>query len=122
MLTKEKATAHFLNHGFSLTQLAEIVLYIDTSGLFRLLLENAKVQHVDEKNPNFQSLSMAEAHRSFGYMQALDDILNFKNKYLVDAPNISPSLVPDFGATKSLLKKNLISKEEADELSKRSVS
>lgn len=52
---------------------------------------------------------------SSGYLECLDDILRFKEKYLLEALPVERP-VQDFGGTQAAVEKGYLTKEEADDL------
>lgn len=118
MLTKQTAQEYLNTHPTFANSLAQLSKIFSESGLFSLLLENAKPQVIDPKSPNYHDLSAAETHRSFGYFQALEDVLNFRSQYLAvaQAQATSKAPAPDFGGTSELVRKGVITPKEANDL------
>jgi hypothetical protein len=83
------------------------------SGVFEFLRELARTQPVDSNSPNYIMLLAAQAEYSRGYNTALDDILNFREKYL-DVPDIKKT-APDYGAIDAAIKAGDLTEKEADE-------
>lgn len=108
-----QANPNLPNHA---VQLRDLLM---TSGLFPLFLENAKVRPIDPRHPHYADLAAGEAHRVQGYMEALYDILEFKERYLLPVAGPAPKrLVPDFGANDVLVRRNIMTQEEVDGLNK----
>lgn len=92
----------------------QAVSYFYRSGVLEFLREQAKTQPVDPNSPNYLVALAAQAEYSRGYTQALDDLLNFRERFL-DAPVITKT-EPDYGAYQDAIKQGDLTKEEAHEL------
>lgn len=84
------------------------------SGIFEILREFGAVQPLDRHK---HRTAVAEAFRSSGYNAALDDLINFKERFV---PAIAPqqAVTADFGGVSLALAKNNLTPQEADEYRK----
>lgn len=62
------------------------------SGLFDVLREQAKVRQVNAKNGALLHELAAEAQRSYGYNQCLDDLFYFREKFLQSGESLVPQI------------------------------
>jgi hypothetical protein len=86
------------------------------SGVFSFLRQQGQTQSANSNSPNYVMELAAQAEYSRGYNAALDDILNFREKYL-DPTDIKKT-TPDYGAIDAAEKAGDLTKKEADELRK----
>lgn len=82
------------------------------SGIFEILREIGTVHPLLATHKHKSAI--AEAYRSIGYNQALDDLINFKEKFV--SQTNSPEPVPaDFGGLRLALQNNNLTEQEANE-------
>lgn len=84
------------------------------SGIFEVLRERGKVGLVGAASSNYTELHVAELNRSFGYNQAIDDLVTFRETFLQAASTAKP--LADYGAIKFMVDRGIIDKEKADGL------
>lgn len=101
-----------------LRQNGSIVPIVDTavgtliqSGVMTFLREKAAPVILD----GGESINKAAilAAMSAGYNSCLDDLLNFKERFIVERAVITSS-APDYGATETIIERGDLTKEEAD--------
>lgn len=101
-----------------LRQNASIVPIVDTavgtliqSGVMTFLREKAAPVIID----GGESINKAAilAAMSAGYNACLDDLLNFKERFIVEREVVTSS-APDYGATEAIVERGDLTKEEAD--------
>lgn len=86
------------------------------SGLFNVLRRVAMPKLMGIRGDP-QSMA-TEAAFSNGYFQCIDDILYFKERFLLDKeePGVAPNKMMQFGARDKLLKHNILTREELNGL------
>lgn len=87
------------------------------SGVFSFIRAMGRV-HLPISNPKMETTALEGAY-SAGFQDALDILLNFKEKVL-DSKIGEKSIRATFGAIDKLLREGDITKEEADELKRKS--
>lgn len=81
------------------------------AGVITFLRENG-VPIITDGGESINKAAIAAA-ASAGYNKCLDDLLNFKERFILIKENISGA-TPDYGATQAAIQRGDISKEEAD--------
>lgn len=84
------------------------------SGIFEILREQGAVKPLEGHK---HKTALAEAYRASGYNTALDDLINFKERFV---PTLKPThaVVADFGGVTHAVKSKYLTKDEADEYRK----
>jgi hypothetical protein len=60
----------------------------------------------------------SQAAYSAGYHECIDDIINFKKKYILDEKTARAGIIADYGGTQRALKQGYITEEDLDEFRK----
>lgn len=95
---------------------AEGMSLIFRSGIFDFLRDRGRVGSVPVGTPDYSLVHISQMNKSIGFNLALDELLEFREKFLQDEPSEVP--VMDFGGVSNLLKNNIISEEEANVIRK----
>jgi len=107
-----KALARILDSPDLLSTYITGLTYLERSYVIDFLRERATVKIIDGGSD--VQKAAAEAHRSLGYQQALDDLINFKEKFIIGAANKGQPLTPTFGAVDRAFQQNDLLPEEVD--------
>lgn len=82
---------------------------LNNSGIFDFLKKKAEPQIVGlGKDINVMA---TQAARSAGYFEALDDLYNFREKYLEERPNLNDTK-PDYGGSERAIESGDLTEEE----------
>ena len=98
-----------------------IALYADgmsflyRSGAVQWLKEHGELRVVGP-GPDYAERHIAEANMAIGYAKALNDLLYFQERFMMEKVVTGPAM--DFGAAASLLEKKIITQEEANDITK----
>lgn len=85
---------------------------LDSTKIFEFLRDRGKVQYVSPASPNYAMELAAQAEHSRGYNEALDDLLQFREKFLDTSASTMPPR--DYGAIDRALQAGDLTEEEAD--------
>lgn len=88
------------------------IAFLERSYILSFLRERAVVNITDGGSD--VQISAAEAHRSLGYSQALDDLVNFKERYILPANNNKAFPVADYGGVSRAFEQDDLLPEEVD--------
>jgi len=92
----------------------EGLLLLKQSGILEILQDASRVKVARPENSLFVDIQAAYANQAIGYTEALDDLLYFKDKYLIDATPQTTKAEADYGAVDIMLAKGDITQEEYD--------
>ena len=86
-----------------------------STGIFTILNELGKIPFVPPNTPNYTAVMQTAAAESFGYNQCLDDLLDFRIRYLEDKPKTDSQGTLAFAkALETEVEAGNLTREEAD--------
>lgn len=108
---KVKSLEALKNNPAALVSIQTSISEMISSGLFTFLRERA-IPVIHDRGININSMAV-EGARSAGYNECLDDILNFRERYIL-SKEVFDTLSLNYGGTELAVGKGDILKEEAD--------
>lgn len=92
----------------------QAISYFYGSGVLEFLRGKSRTQPADPNSPNYLMMLAAQSEYSRGYNDALDDLLNFRERFL-DVQPVSKT-EPDYGAYDEAIRQGDLTEKEANEL------
>lgn len=96
----------------TMTLYSQGMSYLEQAGIFKFLYELAKCRPADHRQPNYTEHTMFNAAYSMGYTQALDDLYEFRDKFLQQDIVTTPE--PEYGGLEEAVAAGDLTEDEVN--------